>query len=155
MSRGTSICKSVLLTFRIYVCYMYSIWEDQFRDCISCRNFGLSHHHEYILNSLATGMCLISFEKSFTHRNEYWSMWWLGAAKQQVINGASDGHVLWRHMARTKDNRFFLWNYNQCRLWYTVMSLWEAPSIIEAPPSESASCHGIVAPPQIRSAGRL
>ena len=37
----------------------------------------------------------------------------------------------------------------------TVMSLLEAPYLIEAPLSESAYCHGIVEPPQNRSAGRL
>ena len=39
----------------------------------------------------------------------------------------------------------------------TVMYLLEAPSLTEAPPppNESAHCHGIVAPPQNRSAGRL
>ena len=37
----------------------------------------------------------------------------------------------------------------------TVMSLLEAPSLIEAPPSESAHRHGIVAPPQNISAVRL
>ena len=40
-------------------------------------------------------------------------------------------------------------------LMHTVMSLLEAPSLIEAPLSESAHCHGIVAPPQNRSTGRL
>ena len=38
---------------------------------------------------------------------------------------------------------------------YTVMSLLEVPSLIEAPPSDYAHCHRIVAPPQNRSAGRL
>ena len=38
---------------------------------------------------------------------------------------------------------------------FTIMSLLEAPYLIEAPPSESAHCHRRVAPPQNRSAGRL
>ena len=37
----------------------------------------------------------------------------------------------------------------------TVMYLLEAPLLIEAPPSESAHCLGILAPPQNRRAGRL
>ena len=56
-----------------------------------------------------------------------------------------------------------LWDYMEgeasdtitAQLLNTVKSLLEAPSLIEAPPRESAHCHGIVAPPQNRSAGRL
>ena len=38
---------------------------------------------------------------------------------------------------------------------YTVMSLLEAPYLIEAPPNGSTICHKIVAPPQNRSARRF
>ena len=38
--------------------------------------------------------------------------------------------------------------FSQNFSWFTVMSLLEAPSLIEEPPQVSAQCHGIVAPPQ-------